>query len=241
MSRQNSKRLDIVLIILILVVMVSAGGIYLLKRFLFNNETAVVREITNISRPKADDSSSKSSGSNTTSRTAEQPRPQTTTEQKSASRTEKKVKVKVRNTAVSASPNKRRLIRNYSVREGDSVSGISRKFWDDLFLWPDMYTSNTFKSPDPDLVYPREIVRVYERLGKGNTFSPNDLRILENAYLKVYRRYRSLPKKKQNSITLLLYGALKYDRNFLEKYRAQIAPDDVVRVKRFIKEKGTLN
>ena len=40
------------------------------------------------------------------------------------------------------------------VKKGESFSLITGFYWEDIFLWPDLYIRNSMRSEDPDLIYP---------------------------------------------------------------------------------------
>ncbi|MDT8299167.1 MAG: hypothetical protein RQ801_12740, partial [Spirochaetaceae bacterium] len=65
----------------------------------------------------------------------------------------------------------RYVVESHTVVGGESFSLITGMYWDDIFLWPDLYVHNDMKSGDPDLIYPDEIIDIYNRLGKGDEYT----------------------------------------------------------------------
>lgn len=128
----------------------------------------------------------------------------------------------------------------HRVRPGDSFSLVTGEYWEDIYLWPDLYIRNEMLSDDPDLIFPDEIIDIYNRLGQGNNFTEAEKEELLAAYIEVYHVFKSLGDHKDSSARALLYTATKYEPLFMEIYRNQIDQDDRVFVERWIEEQGYL-
>lgn len=129
----------------------------------------------------------------------------------------------------------------HRVKPGESFSLITGEYWDDIYLWPDLYVRNNMLSDDPDLIFPEEIVDIYNRLGKGNTFTAREKEEILNSYLEVYRIFKSLGARKDNSARALLYTATKYDREFMIRFSDHIDPEDRRIVEQYIADEGYLD
>jgi hypothetical protein len=127
------------------------------------------------------------------------------------------------------------------VKKDESFSMITGYYWNDIFLWPDLYIRNSMRSDDPDLIYPDEIITIYNRLGKGNVFSTKETGEILEAYLEVYKVYKKLGAEKNNSVWSLLWCAARYDHNFLETYKNKIDPEDRAMAQKYIDEEGFLD
>lgn len=135
----------------------------------------------------------------------------------------------------------RRYITDYhTVKEGESFSLVSGDYWNDIFLWPDLYVRNDMRSNDPDLIFPEEIIDIYNRLGQGDKYSEVETEELLKSYLQVYRVYKKLGPEKNNSIWGLLWCAAKYDHDFLDKYASLIDPEDLEMARKYVDEEGFL-
>jgi len=143
------------------------------------------------------------------------------------------------------SPEDQQLLRyitgHHSVKSGESFSLITGQYWDDIYLWPDLYVRNEMLSDDPDLIFPQEIIDIYNRLGNGDSFTEREREEILNSYLEVYRIFKSLGEKKDASARALLYTATKYDKDFLDRFQSQIDPEDRRMVERYIMEAGYLD
>ncbi len=137
----------------------------------------------------------------------------------------------------------RYITATHKVQKGDSFSLVSGFYWQDSYLWPDLYTQNAdaMRTNDPDLIYPDEVITIYNRLGEGNNFSVEEREQVLQAYLEVYRAYKRLGTRKNNSVWALLWSAAKYDKNFLDNYANQLEPEDIRVAKQYIAEKGYLD
>ncbi|QEN09614.1 hypothetical protein EXM22_17090 [Oceanispirochaeta crateris] len=138
-------------------------------------------------------------------------------------------------------PIQRQITGEHKVLEGENFSLITGFYWDDIFLWPDLYIRNSMRSDDPDLIYPDEIVTIYNRLGTGNNFSTRETEEILEAYLQVYEIYKKLGAEKNNSVWSLLWCAARYDHDFLDTYKDRIDPADRAMAQKYIDEQGFLD
>ncbi|MBN2628130.1 MAG: hypothetical protein JXA95_15785 [Spirochaetales bacterium] len=132
------------------------------------------------------------------------------------------------------------VVDRHTVEWGECFSLITGDYWGDMFLWPDLYLLNDMKSGDPDLIYPNEVVEIFNRLGEGDTYSRIEREAILDAYIDVYDIYKGLGDKKNNSAWSLLWCAAKYDRNFLDTYADRIDPEDRAMAQKYIDEKGII-
>lgn len=136
---------------------------------------------------------------------------------------------------------KRHITDEHTVKKGESFSLVTGFYWEDIFLWPDLYIRNSMRSDDPDLIYPDEIITIYNRLGQGEDFSTEETSEILEAYLEVYRIYKKLGDRKNNSVWSLLWCAARYDHDFLDTYRDRIDPEDRAMAQKYIDEQGFLD
>lgn len=124
--------------------------------------------------------------------------------------------------------NKRKYLTSSVVRKGDWFAKIVGRHWEDLFLWPDLYMLNAgqMRTKDPDLIYPDETVEIYQSLVADGEFSEDDRDVLLRSYLKVYGMYKSLGSYKDQAAGRLLASAVRYDKDFLNRYSDQIEAED---------------
>ena len=135
----------------------------------------------------------------------------------------------------------RYVVTEHTVVGGESFSLITGIYWDDIFLWPELYIHNTMRTSDPDLIYPDEIIDIYNRLGRGDEYSEVETGMILDAYIQVYDRYKSLGPGKDSSAWTLLWCGAKYSRDFLDIYADRIAPYDMEMARRYIAEEGYLD
>lgn len=135
----------------------------------------------------------------------------------------------------------RYVVDSHVVVAGQSFSLITGIYWDDIFLWPDLYIQNSMRSPDPDLIFPDEVVDIYNRLGRGDDYTRVEKNLILDAYIQVYDQFKSLGPEKNASAWTLLWCGAKYDHDFLETYSHRIAPEDKAVAERYIAEEGFLD
>lgn len=137
----------------------------------------------------------------------------------------------------------RKLIEEYTVKSGDTIFDISDRYWNNKYLWPDLYILNKNSISDPDLIYPGDKLLIYEKLGDPEKFNKKQRQKIVEAFIGVYRIYRSFGekdieagniKKGEKRITdarWTLYTALRYDKDLLKKYKDAIYPQDIEIIK----------
>ncbi|MDC7224024.1 MAG: hypothetical protein PQJ60_09810, partial [Spirochaetales bacterium] len=135
----------------------------------------------------------------------------------------------------------RYVVEKHTVVWGECFSLITGDYWGDMFLWPDLYMLNDMKSGDPDLIYPNEVVEIFNRLGEGDNYSIPEKEVILEAYIDVYDIYKKLGDEKNNSAWSLLWCAAKYDRDFLDTYADRIDPADRAMAQKYIDEKGIID
>lgn len=129
----------------------------------------------------------------------------------------------------------------HRVLAGESISYITGAYWEDIFLWPELYIRNELLSDDPDLVYIDEIVNIYNRLGRDTAYTESETEQILDAYIEVYDRFKALGSHKNGSAWTLLWCGTKYDRNFLNRYVSRIEPHDMEMAQKYIDEEGFLD
>ena len=133
------------------------------------------------------------------------------------------------------------IVDHHTVIKDESFSLVTGIYWDDVYLWPDLYIRNEMKSEDPDIIYPDEIVDIYNRLGKGDLYNDIEKDEILKAYIEVYDIYKKLGKEKENSVWALLYSGAKYDHDFLQLFSNRIDPADKAMAQKYIDEEGYLD
>jgi nucleoid DNA-binding protein len=136
------------------------------------------------------------------------------------------------------------------VRSGDSIFSIAKQYWDNEYLWPDLYVLNQDGFADPDIIYPGDTIKIYQKLGNPRDFSKSQRDIIVQAYIGTYRIYRALGEldikkgkvKKGNKRIAdsrwTLYTALRYDNDLLKRYSDAVYPEDNELLLKYIEKFG---
>lgn len=154
-------------------------------------------------------------------------------------------------------PSAREVERRYTVTEGDTFFGLAGRIWEDQHLWPDLYTLNRDGFPNPDLILPGETVNIYPSLKADGSLTEPELAVLLEAYVDTYRRYRrigegALSRGREtgsqyqiqrgrlyvNKAQWLLYSGLRYSRDLLDRYAAEIDEGDLRAVRQYVERFG---
>lgn len=132
----------------------------------------------------------------------------------------------------------RKIIEEYTVKEGDNIYNIAKRYWGNEYLWPDLYIINKEKINDPDLIRKNDKLIIYEKLGDPEKFSKKQRDDIVYAYIGIYRIYKALGEmetakgnsakgnKRINDSRWTLYTAVRYDNDLLDRYKDAIYPDD---------------
>lgn len=144
----------------------------------------------------------------------------------------------------------------HTVRERDTLSDISTSYWGDPNLWPLLYQENQDSVVDPDYLTPGQVLVVPEWIEAG----PIDgawLRELSEAHVTAHRMYAALGddaiglgagqprwwldrlgRERANKALWVLYSGLRYNRQLLDEFSAQIDAASVRQVRAYIDRFG---
>ncbi|MCL2520823.1 MAG: hypothetical protein FWE37_07485 [Spirochaetaceae bacterium] len=134
----------------------------------------------------------------------------------------------------------RRVIARHHVVSGDTVSGIAFARWGNAYLWPDLYINNVWRSDDPDLIFPGEVVDIFNRLGPNGRFTAEEINAINEAYIQVYNMYRALGTLRDNSRIWTLTSATRAIPDFLERNSGRLDAADVATARRHLEESRAL-
>lgn len=143
------------------------------------------------------------------------------------------------------------------VESGDTFYDLAGTYWRDEHLWPDLYVLNRERFPDPDLIRPGDIVRIYPSLASDGELSDSDIEVLSRAYVETYHVYRELgtraaeegrtqgsrylierSRNRINKAHWLLYSGHRFNRDLAEKYADDIDERDLRVVRRYLERFG---
>jgi len=66
----------------------------------------------------------------------------------------------------------------YTIKKGDTLWGLSRKFADSPYLWPDLWSENS-QIANPHRIYPGERIRLYRRTEAAQQYKPVAEKVVE--------------------------------------------------------------
>lgn len=147
----------------------------------------------------------------------------------------------------------RKILAEHEVKSGDSIFSIAKKYWENEYLWPDLYIVNQEEGSsftDPDLIHPGQKIVVYDSLGDPEKFNKKQRDEIVKAYIGVYRIYRALGEediaqgrtvkgeRRIDDSRWTLYTAVRYDNELLEKYAQAIYPEDLELLHKYVEKFG---
>ena len=95
-----------------------------------------------------------------------------------------------------------------SVIKGDTLWMISKSFYADPYLWPNIFRVNLNVINDPDLLKVGSIIYAPPLEGSAENLTPNDIMNIADGYFQVYLAYNRLGKKKAS---LFLHVARQFN------------------------------
>ena len=95
-----------------------------------------------------------------------------------------------------------------TVIQGDTLWMISKAFYTDPYLWPNIFRVNLAVINDPDLLKVGSIIYAPPLEGSAENLTPNDIMNIADGYFKVYLTYNRLGK---NKASLFLQVARQFD------------------------------
>jgi hypothetical protein len=134
----------------------------------------------------------------------------------------------------------RSITSQHRVVTGDTVSNIAFARWGNAFLWPDLYVNNEWLTDDPDLIFPGEVVDIFNRLGPNGRFSQDEIVAINEAYITVYNLYAALGTRREASRMWVLYSASRVIPNFLDINASRINSNDLIQARRQLEESRAL-
>jgi hypothetical protein len=99
----------------------------------------------------------------------------------------------------------------YTIKKGDTLWGLSRKFADSPYLWPDLWSDNS-QIANPHRIYPGERIRLYRRTDAAQQYEPVEEKIVEAQAPALETETESLPPSEEPQELEQELGPLSYSR-----------------------------
>ncbi|OQY31472.1 MAG: hypothetical protein B6241_13925 [Spirochaetaceae bacterium 4572_59] len=121
--------------------------------------------------------------------------------------------------------------RSYTITTGDSFSILARELWNNIHLWPYLYSKNRDAFPDPDFIHPGDSIIIPQKPDKELMIDD-----IESSILMAYERYRSLIKDQSDSsrnanrtinARYVIAGGETLHPGFLDRYKNRIDAEDI--------------
>ncbi len=144
----------------------------------------------------------------------------------------------------------RPVIAEHIVRWGDNFFMLASRYWDNAYLWPDLYAANRETFSDPDFMLPGQRINVPESVLEDGTLSAAETVVVSEAHVVAYERYRRLGEvtlargRETESQWLInkshwvLYSALRYNPDLLEEFAHRISTADRQVVQAYVRKYG---
>ncbi len=117
---------------------------------------------------------------------------------------------------------------SHRVSEGERLRVIAGYYYKQALLWPLVFSANKTAINDPDILTPGMELVIPALEGSPDNLAINDKRIISEAFINVYLRYRRLKPEKA---LYYLWVPVKWEsRDVIEKYKTEINPDDLTKV-----------
>ena len=90
-----------------------------------------------------------------------------------------------------AGNNSSNAMTNYRIKKGDTLWAISKKIYNNPYLWPLIYAANADQLKSPDSIEISGNLKIPNIQGSFENMSPKTQKNVKNAYLKVYTSYQN--------------------------------------------------
>ena len=151
----------------------------------------------------------------------------------------------------------RPVIAEHIVRWGDNFFMLASRYWDNAYLWPDLYAANRETFSDPDFMLPGQRITVPESVLEDGTLSAAEVAVVSEAHVVAYERYRRLGEVtlargretgsqwlinagnlRINKSHWVLYSALRYNPDLLEEFAHRVSTADRQVVQAYVRKYG---
>lgn len=112
----------------------------------------------------------------------------------------------------------------YSVSSGDNLWGISADFYNDEFLWPNIFKENMSKIKDPDILTAGLEIDVPSLEGTKGSWTSHDLEAIAEGYMQTYFIYKEL--RNENAV-YYLWVAKKTSLAVYNKHIDKVTQSDI--------------
>lgn len=114
---------------------------------------------------------------------------------------------------------------SHQVGQGDNLWRISRQYYIDPFLWPNIYRENVETIDNPDVLEMAQTLALPVLHGHPGKLTLEDRRNLAHGYFLVFDYYKN--NSERHLAPFALWAAVKYDPAILETHRDQISADEL--------------
>ena len=136
----------------------------------------------------------------------------------------------------------------YVIQPGDTFFDLTRRFWGDPDLWPGLYAVNSEAVSNPDLIYPGQVISLLADTQSTDDMTTQERLSLAAGHVETYRAYinsaesvaRESSRGRQlvNAAHWVLYSAVGFDDQVLERYSDEIRESDREIVESYLERFG---
>ncbi len=131
------------------------------------------------------------------------------------------------------------VMEDYTVSPGESFSLVAEMKWNEVALWPYLYSKNQEEYYDPDRLYPGDLIRLPAKPDKEK-----DREVIEQSIIDVYIRFHRLIReqannprnesRRVNATYTLLEGERLYP-DFINRRKDEVDPSEAERIRDILK------
>jgi len=116
------------------------------------------------------------------------------------------------------------------IKQGQTLWSLAQNYYQQSYLWPNIYRVNSASIPNPDLVLIGINVQIPSLQGNPRNLTQQDVEQIAEGYVEVYLTYKRSGKK--DALSYLKVVSDWQMNSVIDKYKDRIDDADLIKVKR---------
>ena len=119
---------------------------------------------------------------------------------------------------------------NHEIQNGDKIWDLSQKYYNNNYLWPNIYHANQATIGNPDILLLNYVIQIPALEGNANNLTKNDSTNITKGYIHTYLIYKK--SGKSNSINYLKVAKGYDPSNIIHEFNNKIDKNDLRKIEK---------